>query len=81
MFSDIFLSELLDVYKRQIGSITTGPSLFLLKKFYPEINPADCLLKDFPQASVLPIPGRGRVADVYKRQRLLRTVLFQELPV
>ena len=50
---------------------STGPSLFLLKKFYPEINPADCLLKDFPQASVLPIPGRGRVAtEVLMRSAL-----------
>ena len=48
-----------------IGSITTGPSLFLLKKFYPDIHPADCLLKDFPQASVLPIPGRGQVATEF----------------
>ena len=53
-----------------IGSITTGPSLFLLKKFYPEINPADCLLKDFPQASVLPIPGRGRVATKFMQGNL-----------
>ena len=53
-----------------IGSITTGPSLFLLKKFYPEINPADCLLKDFPQASVLPIPGRGRVATEFMQGNL-----------
>ena len=34
-----------------IGSITAGPSLFLLKKFYPSISPADCSLKDFPYAS------------------------------
>ena len=53
-----------------IGSITTGPSLFLLKKFYPDINPADCLLKDFPQASVLPIPGRGQVATEFMQGNL-----------
>ena len=46
-------------------NITYGPRLFLLKKFYPDINPADCLLKDFPQASVLPIPGRGQVATEF----------------
>lgn len=48
-----------------VGSITTGPSLFLLKKFYPNINPADCPLKDFPHASTLPIPERGQVATEY----------------
>ena len=51
-----------------IGSITTGPSLFLLKKFYPDINPADCSLQDFPHASTLPIPGRGQVATDYIRR-------------
>ena len=51
-----------------IGSITAGPSLFLLKKFYPSISPADCSLKDFPYASTLPIPGRGQVATEYIRR-------------
>ena len=48
-----------------VGSITTGPSLFLLKNFYPEIHLTDCSLEDFPAASVLPIPERGRVAAAY----------------
>ncbi|WP_294546385.1 hypothetical protein [uncultured Bacteroides sp.] len=50
------------------GSITTGPSLFLLKKFYPDISPADCSHEDFPHASTLPIPERGRVAAEYIRR-------------
>ena len=41
-----------------------------MKKFYPDINPADCLLKDFPQASVLPIPGRGQVATEFMQGNL-----------
>lgn len=42
-----------------IGSITTGPSLFLLKKFYPEINPADCLLRTFRKHPFSPFRDAG----------------------
>ena len=52
------------------GSITTGPSLFLLKKFYPDISPADCLLEDFPQAATLPIPGRSQMAAEFLQGNL-----------
>lgn len=51
-------------------SITTGPSLFLLKKFYPDISPADCLLEDFPQAATLPIPGRSQMAAEFLQGNL-----------
>ena len=65
-----FLSSIQILMKASvfIGSITTGPSLFLLKKFYPDINPADCPLEEFPKAATLPIPERSRIATEHIRR-------------
>lgn len=51
-----------------IGSITTGPSLFILKKLYPNIRLADCSLDQFPEVITLPIPERGKLAEEYLRK-------------
>lgn len=50
---------------RFIGSITTGPSLFVLKRLYPHIHLADCAPEQFREATTLPIPERGRLAAQY----------------
>ena len=48
-----------------MGSVTTGPSLFLLKLGYPDILPADCRKEDFPDICRLPVGGRSRRAAEY----------------
>lgn len=50
---------------RFIGSITTGPSLFVLKRLYPRIRLVDCAPDRFMEAITLPIPERGRLAEEY----------------
>ena len=48
-----------------IGSVTTGPSLFLLKLAWPHGIPADCRPEDFPAVCRLPIAGRSERAMRY----------------
>lgn len=48
-----------------IGSVTTGPSLFLLKLGYPSVLPADCRPEDFPAICRMPVGGRSRAAAEY----------------
>ena len=48
-----------------VGSVTTGPSLFLLKLAYPHGIPADCRPEDFPAVCRLPIAGRSERAARY----------------
>lgn len=48
-----------------IGSITTGPSLFLLKTLYPNVVPADCAPENLKKAIVLPIAERSRIMQEY----------------
>lgn len=48
-----------------VGSITTGPSLFLLKWFYPNHYPIDCNSKHFSEFSCLPIAERGKISKKY----------------
>lgn len=52
-----------------IGSITTGPSLFLLKVQYPHGVPADCRLEDFSRLCVFPIAERGRFSTNYTQEQ------------
>ncbi|WP_455672674.1 hypothetical protein [Phocaeicola sp.] len=51
-----------------IGSITTGPSLFVLKKLYPNIRLVDCAPEQFAEIITLPIPERGKLAEEYLRK-------------
>ena len=48
-----------------VGSVTTGPSLFLLKLAWPHGIPADCRPEDFPAVCRLPIAGRSELAARY----------------
>ena len=48
-----------------VGSITPGPSLFLLKYLWPNATPQDCLPADFARAITLPIVERGRMAQEF----------------
>lgn len=48
-----------------VGSITTGPSLFLLKRLYPNIHLIDCEIEQFTHAICLPIKERGMIAKDY----------------
>lgn len=52
-----------------IGSITTGPSLFVLKRLYPRITLMDCHPEQFTQAICLPINARGTMAATYLQQQ------------
>ncbi|MBQ8223762.1 MAG: hypothetical protein IJZ86_00145 [Bacteroides sp.] len=52
-----------------VGSVTTGPSLFLLKWFHPHHCPADCLPEQFPQIARLPVAGRSEAAGKYLQNR------------
>jgi hypothetical protein len=45
-----------------VGSITTGPSLFLLKYLYPHATAHDCAAADLAEAVTLPIADRGALA-------------------
>ncbi|NDV81635.1 hypothetical protein [Bacteroides sp. 51] len=54
-----------------IGSITTGPSLFLLKKLYPNALPADCEPEDLQKVAALPITERGEIMQKYLNSHLL----------
>ena len=47
------------------GSITAGPSLFLLKMRYPEAVAVDCAAEDVPHAVTLPIAGRSQMASEF----------------
>lgn len=51
-----------------IGSITTSPSLFLLKNFYPDIHPADCPPEIFQQTFSYTMAERGKIATDYVRK-------------
>jgi hypothetical protein len=48
-----------------IGSITTGPSLFLLKLFYPDHCPIDCSTEVFELSVHLRMDERCRMAQKY----------------
>ena len=48
-----------------IGSITTGPSLFLLKLFYPNHLPVDCSLEQFDEVYSLSMSERCKIAKDY----------------
>lgn len=56
-----------------IGSVTTGPSLFLLKWFYPNHCPIDCSRHLFDEVVTMPIAGRSRISKVFLRN-MHRTV-------
>ena len=66
-----------------VGSITTGPSLFILKQLNPRITLMDCDAERFKQAICLPITERGNLAATYlkeqeeKRQRYTAEELEQ----
>ena len=44
------------------GSISVGPSLFLLEMMYPDAVPTDCRMADLPHVAQLSIPARDAVA-------------------
>jgi hypothetical protein len=48
-----------------VGSITTGPSLFLLKYLWPNAIPQDCSRDDFLHAITLRVAERGDMAKKY----------------
>jgi hypothetical protein len=48
-----------------VGSITTAPSLFLLKLFYPNHCPIDCSTEAFEQIVSLRMDERCRMAQIY----------------
>lgn len=48
-----------------VGSITTGPSFFLLKVLFPEGMPVDARKEDVPRAALLRIYLRGQIAADY----------------
>lgn len=48
-----------------VGSITTGPSLFLIKRLYPHIYPIDYSLERIKEILTLPIAKRGEMAERY----------------
>ncbi|WP_300729101.1 hypothetical protein [uncultured Bacteroides sp.] len=52
-----------------IGSITTGPSFFLLKMLYPHAVAVDFDINKLPQISCLPINERSELAEAYMKQR------------
>ena len=52
-----------------IGSITTGPSLFLIKRLYPHIYPLDYPLEGIKEILTLPIAERGKKAETYLMQQ------------
>lgn len=51
-----------------VGSITTGPSLFVLKRLHPHITLMDCSPGQFAQAICLPIGARGAMASAFLQQ-------------
>lgn len=51
-----------------MGSITPGPSLFVLKNKYPNCIPIDCMLEQLKVAATLPIAGRGDMANRYLQE-------------
>lgn len=55
-----------------VGSITTGPSLFVLKRLYPRITLMDCSPEQFTQAICLPIGARGAMASTFLKQEAVR---------
>jgi hypothetical protein len=50
-----------------VGSITTGPSLFILKYLWPNAIPQDCSREDFLRAITLRVPERGDMAEAYMK--------------
>jgi len=50
-----------------IGSITAGPSNFLLKLFYPKHHPIDCLPEQFEYLSNFRMVERCKIAEEYLR--------------
>ena len=66
-----FLSsmELLLRADQFVGSITTGPSLFVLKRLHPRITLMDCTPGQFTQAICLPIGARGTLATDFLKQQ------------
>lgn len=50
-----------------IGSITAGPSHFLLKLFYPKHAPIDCLSEQFEELVNLRMVERCKIAENYLR--------------
>ena len=48
-----------------IGSITTNPSLFMLKLFYPQHNPIDCSKIGFKKIACSSIKERGEISKQY----------------
>lgn len=55
-----------------VGSITTGPSLFLLKILYPNVLPADCAPDNLKNAITLPIAERSKIMREYIKTQLHR---------
>ena len=55
-----------------VGSITTGPSLFILKRLYPRITLMDCNPAQFTQAICLPIGARGAIASAFLKQKIMQ---------
>lgn len=53
-----------------VGSITTGPSLFLLKMLYPNALPIDCAPENFKNAITLPIAERSKIMQEYIKSHL-----------
>ncbi len=47
------------------GSVTPGPSLFVLKTRYPDVVAVDCPPAKLAETLMLPIAGRSRVATAY----------------
>ena len=51
-----------------VGSITTGPSLFLLKVLYPAVLPADCALENLKSVIAIPVADRSKIMQEYITQ-------------
>lgn len=60
-----FLSSMDILMKSElfVGSVTTGPSLFVLKNKWPDAVAADCDAADFPHVATLPINERAKLAQ------------------
>ncbi len=50
------------------GSVTPGPSLFILKLSYPNAHAVDCSAARLAEALTLPVAGRSQIADEYLKE-------------
>lgn len=57
--------ELLSHSAPFIGSITNGPSFFLLQTRYPDAIPADCTFEHFPEIAKMPLVDRSKESVEY----------------